>query len=180
MRCGSSCSGTSSLPRRRWTPSSGPPRMWRSSERGRRPSNRSCAQSTERDRYVRDMRVALPALWVFMVLNYLYCDVLSLFDPAIIKDLAAGHAAGGSVSMTPEFLFASAMLMEIPMAMILLSRVLGHRASRWANIVAAAFMAVVQLGSLVVGTPAAYYLFFSAIEVSTLVLIGVLALRWAD
>jgi Family of unknown function (DUF6326) len=126
------------------------------------------------------MRVALPALWVFMVLNYLYCDVLSLFDPAVARDVLSGHAAGGSVQMTPEFLLASAVLMEIPMAMILLSRVLGHEAARWANVAAAAFMAVVQIGSLAVGTPATYYLFFSVIEVGTLVSIALLALRWAE
>ena len=129
---------------------------------------------------MRDMKVALPLLWIFMLLNYLYCDVLSLMDPANLKDVLAGHAAGGSVQITPEFLLASAVLMEIPMAMILLSRVLGYRASRWANVVAAAFMTLVQVGSLGVGTPTSYYLFFSAIEVGTLALIAVLALRWVD
>jgi hypothetical protein len=126
------------------------------------------------------MKVALPLLWVFMMLNYLYCNVLSLLDPANLKDVLAGHAAGGSVQITPEFLLASAVLMEIPMVMILLSRVLGHGAARWANVVAAAFMTLVQVGSLGAGTPTSYYLFFSAIEVGTLVLIAVLALRWAD
>jgi hypothetical protein len=126
------------------------------------------------------MKVALPLLWVFMLLNYLYCDVLSLTDPANLKDVLAGHAAGGSVQITPEFLLASAVLMEIPMVMILLSRVLGHRAARSANVVAAAFMTLVQVGSLGVGTPTSYYLFFSVIEVGTLVLIAVLALRWVD
>jgi len=129
---------------------------------------------------VKDMKVALPLLWVFMLLNYLYCDVLSLTDPANLKDVLAGHAAGGSVQITPEFLLASAVLMEIPMVMILLSRVLGHRAARSANVVAAAFMTLVQVGSLGVGTPTSYYLFFSVIEVGTLVLIAVLALRWVD
>jgi hypothetical protein len=129
---------------------------------------------------VKNMRVALPALWIFMVLNYLYCDVLSLLDPANLKDVLAGHAAGGSVQITPEFLLASAVLMEIPMAMILLTRLLGHGPSRRANVAAAAFMAVVQVGSLGVGTPTAYYLFFSAIEIGTLALIAVLALRWVE
>ena len=129
---------------------------------------------------MKDMRVALPALWVFMMLNYLYCDVISLFDPAVIKDVVAGHVPGGSVQFTPEMLLASAVLMEIPMAMILLSRVLGHRASRWANVAAAAFMVLVQVGSLGVGTPTSYYLFFSVIEIGALALIAVLALRWVD
>ncbi len=129
---------------------------------------------------MKDMRVALPVLWVFMVLNYLYCDVLSLFDPGVIKDVVAGYSSGGAIQMTPEFLFASALLMEIPMAMTLLSRVLGYSAARWSNVVAAGFMALVQVGSLGAGTPTSYYLFFSAIEVGTLALIAVLALRWAD
>jgi hypothetical protein len=129
---------------------------------------------------MKDMRVALPVLWVFMMFNYLYCDVLSLFDPAVIKDVVAGHVTGGSVDFTPEFLLASAVLMEIPMAMILLSRVLGQRSARWANVAAAGFMALVQIGSLAVGTPTSYYLFFSAIEVGTLAVIAVLALRWAN
>jgi hypothetical protein len=41
-------------------------------------------------------------------------------------------------------------------------------------------MALVQLGSLTVGTPELHYWFFSVIEVGTLVLIAVLALRWTD
>ena len=129
---------------------------------------------------MKDMRVALPALWIFMVLNYLYCDVLSLFDPAVIKDVVAGHASGGTVQITPEFLLASAVLMEIPMAMILLTRVLQHTLSRWTNVAAAAFMILVQIASLFVGTPASYYVFFTVIEVGTLVLIAALALRWTS
>ena len=129
---------------------------------------------------MKDMRVALPMLWVFMLLNYLYCDVLSLFDPTTLKDVMAGHVAGGTVEFTPEFLLASAVLMEIPMVMIPLSRILGRRSARSANVAAAGFMALVQIGSLAVGSPTSYYLFFSAIEVGTLAVIAVLALRWAN
>jgi hypothetical protein len=124
------------------------------------------------------MRIALPALWIFMVLNYLYCDVISLFDPAVLRDVVTGSSSSGSVQMTPELLMASAVLMEIPIAMILLSRVLAYRANRWANVIAAVFMAVVQIGSLFAGRPTSYYLFFSVIEVGTLGLIAALALRW--
>jgi hypothetical protein len=129
---------------------------------------------------MKDMKVALPALWIFMVLNYLYCDLLSLLDPSVLKDAIAGHAAGGTIQVTPEFLLASAVLMELPMAMILLSRVLAYRPNRWANVAAAVFMTLVQLASLGVGTPAPYYLFFSLIEIGTLGLIALLALRWAN
>ena len=127
---------------------------------------------------MKDMRVTLPALWIFMVLNYLYCDVVGLFDPVTARGVVAGQAAGGSFQITPGFLLASALLMEIPIAMTMLSRVLRQRPNRWANVVAAAFMAVVQIGSLGVGSPAAYYWFFSAIEIGTLGAIALLALAW--
>ena len=127
---------------------------------------------------MKDMRVALSALWIFMMLNYLYCDVISLFDPAVLRDVVTGSSTSGSVQMTPDLLMASAALMEIPIAMILLSRVLAYRANRWANVVAAAFLALVQIGSLFVGRPTSYYLFFSVIEVGALGLIAALALRW--
>jgi hypothetical protein len=127
---------------------------------------------------VKDLRIALPGLWIFLVLNYLYCDVLTFMDAGVLKDFMAGNAAGGTIQITPEFLLASGVLMEIPMAMIVLSRVLRHRLSRWANVAAAAFMLVVQVGTLFVGTLTSFYLFFSIVEIGTLALIAVLALRW--
>ena len=120
----------------------------------------------------------LPWLWVFMLVNYLYCDVVTLLDPVALKGVLEGHAAGGAVAITPEMLLASSVLMEIPMAMIMLARVLPYMPNRWLNVLAAGFMALVQIGSLAVGTPATYYLFFSAIEVGTLAGIALLALRW--
>jgi Sec-independent protein secretion pathway component TatC len=115
-----------------------------------------------------------------MLLNYLYCDVLSLLDPANLKDVLAGHAAGGSVQITPEFLLASGVLMEIPIAMVLLSRMLKYRPSRWANVIAGAFMAVVQVSTLFIGTPTLYYVLFSAIEIACLLFIVWTAWRWAE
>jgi hypothetical protein len=127
---------------------------------------------------VKDKRLALSALWVFMVLNYLYCDVISLFDPAVLKDAVGLTSSAGAIVMTPTMLFASAVLMEIPIAMVLLSRVLPFRANRWANVVAPGFLVLVQVGSLFVGTSTAHYIFFSVIEIGTLLLIAALSLRW--
>jgi hypothetical protein len=118
---------------------------------------------------MQDIRVRLSTLWVFMLLNYLYCDVLGLFDPTLPKNL------------TQEALLAASFLMEIPIAMVLLSRVLASRPNRWANILAGAFMAVVQASTLFVGTvPTASYIFFSVIEVACLLVIVWSAWRWAD
>jgi Family of unknown function (DUF6326) len=92
-------------------------------------------------------------LWIFATVNYLYCDVVTLMDP------------NRMTGFSPGFLLGAAVLVEIPMAMVVLSRF------RWANIGAGALMTVVQLSTLFVHTPALYYVFFSAIEIGTTALI---------
>jgi hypothetical protein len=116
-----------------------------------------------------DIRVRLSTLWVFMLLNYLYCDVMILFDPIATRELSR------------DALLAASVLMEIPIAMVLLSRVLRYRPNRWANVIAGTFMAVVQVGSQFVGGgPSAYYVFFSVIEVACLLFIVWRAWSWAE
>jgi hypothetical protein len=118
---------------------------------------------------MQDVRVRLSTLWVFMLLNFLYCDVLGLFDPTLPKNL------------TQEALLAASFLMEIPIALVLLSRTLKYRPNRWANVIAGAVMAVVQVSTLFVGsTPTVYYAFFSAIEIACLLFIVWTAWRWAE
>ena len=81
--------------------------------------------------------------------NYLYCDLLGLMDSGSLKQYLTGHVNG--LDVTQGFLLGAAVLMEIPMAMIVLSRVLKPKTSRRANIAAGVFMTVVQIASLFVG-----------------------------
>ena len=111
-----------------------------------------------------DMRSKLSTLWLFATLNYLYCDVVALMNPSLLRGFLAGQI--GTIQVSQWFLLGAAILVEIPISMVLLSRVLEHRANRLANLIAGVTMTVVQLGSLLVGTPALYYLFFSVIEVA--------------
>ena len=106
----------------------------------------------------------LSTLWVVATLNYLYCDVVTLMDPHLLKQFMAGSVGGMQISQ--GFLLGAGVLVEIPIAMVLLSRILGARSNRWANIIAGATMTAVQLLSLTVKTPAPYYLFFSVIEIA--------------
>ena len=84
------------------------------------------------------IQTKLSTLWIFATLNYLYCDVTGLMDPAMLKQYLAGNLGG--LQMTQGFLLATAIFVEIKVSMVLLSRLLGHRANRWANIAAGAFM----------------------------------------
>lgn len=117
----------------------------------------------------------LSTLWLFATLNYLYCDVVGMMDPSLLRGYLAGNVGGMTISQ--GFLLAGGALVEIPIAMVLLSRVLSPTANRWANIGAAAFMTVVQAASLFVRAPAPYYVFFSSFEISATLSIAWLAWR---
>lgn len=123
------------------------------------------------------IRLKISTLWIFVVANYLYCDVLSLMDPTFIRALFQGGPPG--LPMTESFLLYAGFLMEIPMAMIVVSRYMEHRANRWLNLIAGTLMAIVQIGSFWMGTgPTLHYVFFSAVEIGTLATIVWTAWGW--
>jgi len=114
-----------------------------------------------------DIRVRLSVLWLVATLNYIYADVFFCIDV-----LGSGKGGPGVLHFSPGAWLGIAVLMEIPIAMILLSRILKPTANRWANIVAGIIeTAAVLLTSFILpilhlmGT-SSYYLFFGAIEVA--------------
>lgn len=123
-------------------------------------------------------RTVVASLWLFAILNYLYCDVLSLHYSEDLEQLLTGTIGG--LKMSQSFLLAAGILMSIPMGMVLVSRIAPHAVARWASVIAAIVMTVVQAGSLAVGTdPTLHYLYFSAIEITTTVVIAwYAATRW--
>ncbi|WP_448207037.1 DUF6326 family protein [Azospirillum sp. sgz302134] len=125
-----------------------------------------------------DRKARLSALWIFATLNYLYCDIITLMNPDLLKQFLAGSVEG--MDITQEFLFGAGVLMEIPIAMVLLSRVLTYRVNRIANMVAGAIMTAVQVATLFSGTPTPYYVFFSSLEIATTAFIFRYAWRWLE
>ncbi|WNJ19478.1 DUF6326 family protein [Pontibacter sp. G13] len=118
----------------------------------------------------------LSLLWIFVMFNYLYCDIAGLMDPQLLNQYLSGSVEG--ISMTPEFLLLAGILMEIPIAMIVLSRILPDRSNAWFNLVASFISTAAMVGSLLVGIPAIYYAFFAVIEITTTVYIFTISLRW--
>ena len=127
---------------------------------------------------MKDMKVKLSTLWVFVMFNYIYADILTLMDPAVLKEIITGTVGG--LEMTQGFLLGAAILMEIPIAMVVLSRVLKYRANRWANIIAGTIKTAAVFLSLFVGTPAMYYTFFATIEIACTLLIVWYAWKWVN
>jgi hypothetical protein len=118
----------------------------------------------------------LSLLWIFIMFNMVFADILSFIYPGALKEVLTGYAGG--IHVTPGFLLAAAVVTEIPIAMIVLSRVLEHGANRWANIVAAVITIayVVGGGSL----NQLHYLFFAAMQVACALLIIWSAWRWRE
>jgi uncharacterized protein DUF6326 len=128
---------------------------------------------------MQDRKTVLATVWIFLTANYIYCDVLAHMEPATIKEIITGTI--GSIQVTQSFLLSAAIMMEIPFAMIILARVLPYRASRWANISAGVIMAVIQVGTMGIGTaPTLYYLFYSAIEIAGTLFVAWYAWKWTN
>jgi len=125
-----------------------------------------------------DTKVILSTLWLFALLNYLYCDLLSLMDSNLLNQYLAGTVNG--IQLTQGFLLGAAILMEIPIAMILFSRLLKYKTNRWINIIAGVLMTLVQIGTLLMGSSTIYYWFYSVIEIVTTASIVWIAVRWKE
>ncbi len=119
----------------------------------------------------------LSLLWIFLFLNYIFCDVFSLMYPPMIQELAVGNTVDG-IEMSQTFLLIFAVIMELGMVMTVLSRLLPYTPNRIANIVIGLVLLVVQVGSLFAGENTLHYWFFSAVEIATLIWIVLTSLRW--
>jgi len=128
---------------------------------------------------MRDTKERLSILWIFALLNYLYADVVALFDIV--------GSRNSFDPLPPWALMGSAVLMEIPIAMILACRLLPFRANRLANIIAGTLLTLIN-GFLTfvppllgLGRPPAFaeYLFFATIETVCTVVIVRQAWTWS-
>ena len=123
-------------------------------------------------------RAIVSSLWLFAILNYLYCDILGLMNPPDLQAYLDGKIGG--IEINQGFLLGAGVLMTIPMSAVLVSRIAPHRLARWWSIIAGAIMTLVQLGTLGVGSETTlHYAYFSVIEVATTaVIVWIAARRW--
>lgn len=113
------------------------------------------------------LKARLSTLWVFMVFNMLAADIYSFMLLISANDVP--------VQVTRGMMLALAVVIEIPIAKVFLSRVLRHKANCIANIIASVLtiLFVIAGGSLTL-----HYLFFATAEVVTLLGTIWLAFRW--
>ena len=114
---------------------------------------------------MKDIGTKLSTLWVVVMFNMVFADILTFITPGALQDLWAGQAG---VTITPGLLLGFAILIEIPIAMIFLSRVLKPRANRWANTIAGVVTTAFVIGGASL-TP--HYVFFAGVEIACMALI---------
>ena len=121
-----------------------------------------------------DRKAKLSTLWIFVLFNVIFRDIHELFRPGLLEQMMAGSVNG--VQVTDQALLLAGILIEIPIAMVLLSWIFEYRVNRLANIIMGVFMIV----SVVINNtaPDLDNIFFAAIEVVALSLIIWYAWKW--
>jgi hypothetical protein len=122
---------------------------------------------------MRDIRGRLSTLWIVVLFNMLYADILGFLNPELLRGLMTGYADG--VRVTQQLVVGSAVIGEIPILMVVLTRVMKPAVNRWANVVAVPLTAAFIIAG---GSTSPHYLFLATMELVFLALILRQAWRW--
>jgi hypothetical protein len=118
-----------------------------------------------------DMKVMFSTLWIVVMINVAMADIFGF----MMDSMAGNTTADVQIPQIGMLIFA--IIMEIPIAMIILSRVLKYGANRWANIIASVItMAFVVLG----GSANLVYGFFATVEIVCMLIIIWKAWKWTN
>lgn len=123
---------------------------------------------------MKDIRQRLSTLWIVIMFNMLFADVLAVM---LSKNLTELLNDTGPVVLTEGLLFTMAFLIEIPILMIFFSRFLKYKINRVLNIIAA----VITILFVTVGASSdLQYLFFMVVEVLCSLAIIKYAWNWKE
>jgi hypothetical protein len=122
-----------------------------------------------------DAKVLLSTLWIVVMINMLKADILSLYIPGSAEELAQTAASTGA--SIPQLMLGGAIMMEISIVMIILSRVLKYSLNRWANIIVSVITIAFVVGG---GVTYPHYIFIAAVEVICLLSIIWIAWKWRN
>ncbi|WP_143751928.1 DUF6326 family protein [Maribacter sp. 4U21] len=118
------------------------------------------------------IKTKLSALWVVVMLNLIFADILSIMVQLI--DQSALEIMGDDVRLTMAI---AAVITNIPILMIYFSRVLPYRINRLLNIIAAILTLIFVIGG---GSTLPHYLICASIEVMLLLFIIYSAYQWSS
>ena len=122
-----------------------------------------------------DTKVLLSTLWIVVMINMAYADILSLHIPGTLEEVAKTSVSTGTP--IPQLMLGGAIMLEIPIVMIFLSRLLTYKVNRWANIIASVITIAYVVGG---GILYPHYIFIATIEVVCMLLIVWFAWKWTN
>jgi hypothetical protein len=128
--------------------------------------------ANRKDTEMKDRKVVLSTLWIFAMFNYLYADVFTLFFNPVAQKETLAMPQGG--------VLAFAIMMEIAIAMVLLSRFLRYDVNRWANMIAGIFHTALVAWSLTGAAPLPFMVMFASLEIACTLFITWYAWNWRN
>ena len=134
-------------------------------------------KTTETEDVKISVKLKLSALWVALMLLYIYADIVSLFRPGQLQEMISGRM--GPFPVTQGSLLAASILMIIPAVMVFLSLTLKPKVDRWANIILGVLYTFVNISNQI-GEPWMYYIAYGVVELAASLLIVWYAWKWRN
>jgi hypothetical protein len=122
-----------------------------------------------------DPKVLLSTLWIVVMINMLKADILSLYIPGSGQEVA--QTASSTGASIPQLMLGAAIIGQLAIAMIVLSRVLKYGINRWVNIVVGIVIIAYIWGGM---SSYPHYIFIASVETLCLLLIVWFAARWRN
>ncbi|MBW3565405.1 MAG: hypothetical protein KY459_11825 [Acidobacteria bacterium] len=121
------------------------------------------------------VKIKISALWVTLMLCYIYGDYFGLYKPRTLEAMLEGRM-GPLGPVTQGMLLGTSVMMAIPALMVFLSLVLPPVVNRWSNIVLGVIYTIIMLITM----PGAwlFYLFLGIVEIVLSLLIVWYAWNW--
>ncbi|MEM9009445.1 MAG: DUF6326 family protein [Cyanobacteria bacterium P01_F01_bin.86] len=82
-----------------------------------------------------ETKAKLSTLWIFFLFNLIFRDIHEFVEPGFIQEIMTGTSNGNPI--TEHMLLLGGVMIEVPIAMVLFSRLLPYGVNRWTNIVVA-------------------------------------------
>ena len=121
-----------------------------------------------------DKKALLSTLWLFVLLNIIFRDLHEFASPGFLTEILSGYVNG--IKITENLILIGAIVAQVPIFMVLLSRVLKRKTNRWANIGASIFQIAITISALP-RVPAD--ILHAIIEIAALLSIIWIAWKWS-
>lgn len=122
-----------------------------------------------------ETKAKLSTLWMFYLFNTIFRDLHEFVEPGFIEQVMTGTFNG--IQITEPLLLFGGFVAEVPISMVLLSRLLPYGANRWANIIAAVITLSFEIMN---GTTDLDDTFHMVIEITALLFIIWSAWQWRN